>query len=145
MVFSKIVDCVFENSTSRRKFRLRSECPRRSGCPVLSCKNRESFKTCPSMRSGNRFGVLFNIWSPIKLLCTQTCWPQIYQQQAINSSISSSCNKSVKIRLATTCPLQNCYDLLLKQLEASQWITSFDNQLATRCRKSRKRIIISTC
>ena len=52
------------------------------------------------------------------------------QQVSTNLSISSSCNKSVKIRLIATCHLQTCYNLL-KQLAASKWITSFDNQLAT--------------
>ena len=52
------------------------------------------------------------------------------QQTATNLSISSSCNKSVKIRLVAACHLQTRYNLL-KQLEASLWITSFDNQLAT--------------
>ena len=52
------------------------------------------------------------------------------------TGLSISCNKlvnfikSVKIRLVTTCHLQTCYNLL-KQLAASLWITSFDNQLAT--------------
>ena len=32
--------------------------------------------------------------------------------------------------LVATCPLQTCYNLF-KQLVASLWITSFDNQLAT--------------
>ena len=49
---------------------------------------------------------------------------------ATNLSISSSRNKSVKIRLVAICHLQTCYNLL-KQLAASLWITSFDNQLAT--------------
>ena len=52
------------------------------------------------------------------------------QQVSTNLSISSSCSKSVKIRLVATCHLQTCYNLL-KQLAASKWITSFDNQLAT--------------
>ena len=38
--------------------------------------------------------------------------------------------KLVKIRLVATCHLQTCYNLL-KQLAASLWIASFDNQLAT--------------
>ena len=46
-------------------------------------------------------------------------------------SISSSCYKSVKIRLAKTCHLQNCYKLL-KQLAASLWITSFDKSTCNR-------------
>ena len=56
-----------------------------------------------------------------------------------NLSISSSCNKSVKLvihRLVATFHLQTCYNLL-KQLAASLWITSFGNQLAT--------ILLTTC
>ena len=49
---------------------------------------------------------------------------------ATNLSISSSCNKSVKIRLVIACHLQTCYNLL-KQLAASLWIKNFDDQLAT--------------
>ena len=52
------------------------------------------------------------------------------QKFATNLSISSSCNRSVKIRLVANCHLRTCYNLL-KQLAASLWITSFDNQLAT--------------
>ena len=40
--------------------------------------------------------------------------------------ISSSCNKSVKIRLVATCHLKTRYNLL-KELVVSLWITSFDN------------------
>ena len=51
------------------------------------------------------------------------------QQVATNLSISSSCNKSVKMRLVATFHLQTCYNLLLtKHL---LWITRFDSQLAT--------------
>ena len=46
-----------------------------------------------------------------------------------NLSIWSSSNKSVKIRLVATCHLQTCYNLL-KQLSASLWVTSFQNELA---------------
>ena len=49
----------------------------------------------------------------------------ICQQVATNLSISSSCNKSVKIRLVATCHFQTCYNLL-KQLVASLWITSLN-------------------
>ena len=41
-----------------------------------------------------------------------------------------SLHKHFKIRLVATCHLQTCSNLL-KQLAASLWITSFDNQLAT--------------
>ena len=46
-------------------------------------------------------------------------------------SISSSYNKSVKIRLVATCHLQPCNYNLLGQLAASLWITSFDNKLVS--------------
>ena len=46
----------------------------------------------------------------------------IYQQVATNLSISSSCNKSVKIYKA-------CFNVL-KQLVASMWIKSHDDELA---------------
>ena len=46
------------------------------------------------------------------LLQQTTC-----EQVATNLSISSSCNKSLKLRLAATCHLQTCYNLL-KQLAA---------------------------
>ena len=52
------------------------------------------------------------------------------QRVATNLSISSSCNKSVTIRLIAICHLQTCYNLL-KQLETSLLIKSLDNQLAT--------------
>ena len=71
------------------------------------------------------------------------------QQVTTNLSISSCCHKSVKIRLFATCHLQTCYNLL-KQLAASLWITSFENQLATdmsltSCRKPCEPILISPC
>ena len=40
------------------------------------------------------------------------------QQVATSLSISSNCNKSVKIRLVATCHLQTCYNLL-RQLATS--------------------------
>ena len=52
------------------------------------------------------------------------------QQIATSLSTSSSCNKSVKIRLVAICHLQTCYNLL-KQLVTSLLITSYNNQLAT--------------
>ena len=51
-------------------------------------------------------------------------------------------NKSVKIRLVTTCYLQTCYNLL-KQLVASLWMTSFDNQLATSWMGTCQRLVIN--
>ena len=63
--------------------------------------------------------------------------------QIVNQlSISSSCNKSVKIRLVATCHLQTCYNLL-KQLAASLWITRFDNQLATSLLTICKRLAVN--
>ena len=68
----------------------------------------------------------------------------------LQSTPSSSCNKSVKIRLVATCHLQTCYNLL-KQLAASLWITIFYNQLPTglsstirgvKTQKPCKRILI---
>ena len=77
------------------------------------------------------------------------------QQVATNLSVSSSCNKSVKIRLVATCHLQTCYSLLKQLFLLSQWITSFDYQLATSllttcspstsCRKPCEPILISAC
>ena len=58
-----------------------------------------------------------------------------------NLSISSSCNKSVKIRLVATCHLQVCYNLL-KKLAASLWITSFDDQLATSLLTTCNRLVL---
>ena len=74
----------------------------------------------------NRIVALVNKWQ-------QTCM-----------SIPSSCNKSVKIRLVATCHLQtyNCYNLL-KQLVASQWITSFDNQLAPSLLTTCNRLVVN--
>ena len=78
-----------------------------------------------------------NLRNPTKLKTPQICFElAILQQVATNLSISSSCNKSVKIRLVVTCRIQTCYNLL-KQLAASLWITSFNNQLAT--------ILLTTC
>ena len=64
------------------------------------------------------------------------------------TDLSISCNKlvnfikSVKIRLVATCHLQTCYNLL-KQLAASLWITSFDNQLATSLFTTWSRLAIN--
>ena len=52
------------------------------------------------------------------------------QQISTNLSILSRCKISVQIRLFVTFHLQTCYNLL-KQLAASMWIKSFDNQLVT--------------
>ena len=65
------------------------------------------------------------------------------QQVATNLSISSSYNKSVKIRLVASCHLQTCYNLL-KQLAASLWITGFDNQLAISLVTTCIRLVINT-
>ena len=64
------------------------------------------------------------------------------QQVATNLSILLSCNKSVKVRLVATCHLQTCYNLL-KQLAASLWITSFDNQLATSLLTTCNRLVVN--
>ena len=66
----------------------------------------------------------------------QTC--QLYQldstcqQGATNLPISSSCNKSVKIRHVGTCHLQTCYNLL-KQLAASL-------HSVARCKRTRSNL-----
>ena len=106
------------------------------------------------------FPTLKKLHSQKRRILVQGC--QIYrlvatcQQVATNLSISSSCNRSVKMRLVITCHLQNGYNLF-KQLAASLWITSFENQLATSlltisnrfvatsCRKPYERILISAC
>ena len=78
------------------------------------------------------------------------------QQVATSLSISSSCNKSVEIKLVATFHLQTYYNLL-KQLATSLLITNVDNQLATSllttcnrlvttsCRNPCERIMISAC
>ena len=75
--------------------------------------------------------------APVVLRIRFTC-----QQVATNLSISSSCNKSVKIRLVATCHLQTSYNLL-KQLVASLWITSFENQLATSLLTTCNRLVVN--
>ena len=77
-------------------------------------------------------------------------------QVATSLSISSSCDKPVKVSLVAIYHLQICYNLL-KQLAASLLVTSLDNQLAasllttcnrlivTSCHKPCERILISTC
>ena len=64
------------------------------------------------------------------------------KQVATNLSISSSCNKSVQIRLVLTCHLQTCYNFLI-QLAASLWITRFDNQLATSLLTTCNRLFVN--
>ena len=67
---------------------------------------------------------------------------QLVNNFATSLSISSSCYKSVKMRLVATCHLQTCYNLL-KQLAAGLWITSFDNQLATSLLTTCNRLVIN--
>ena len=52
------------------------------------------------------------------------------QPKSCKLSILLACYKQVKIRLVAICHLQTCYNLL-KQVAASLWITSLQNQLAT--------------
>ena len=59
------------------------------------------------------------------------------EQVATSLSISSSCNKSVKIRLVENCHLQTCYNLLNK-LQAC-----WNNQLATSLFTTCKRLVIN--
>ena len=68
------------------------------------------------------------------------CCPRKIRVQKVstNLSILSSCNKSVKI----SCHFQTSYNLL-KQLAASLWITSFDNQLATILLTSWNRLVVN--
>ena len=79
-------------------------------------------------------GIVLEVERKVEVYTTSRC----YRLVATNLSISSSCNKSVKIRLVATCHLQTYYNLL-KQLAASLWITCFDNQLLpsllTTCNK----------
>ena len=65
------------------------------------------------------------------------------EQVAKNLSNSSSCKKSVKMRLVATCYLQNCSTCNLKKLVASPWITSFDNQLATSLLTTCNRLFVN--
>ena len=64
------------------------------------------------------------------------------QKFATNLSISSSYNRSVKIRLVANCHLQTFYNLL-KQFAASLLITSFDNQLATSLLTTCNRLVVN--
>ena len=66
----------------------------------------------------------------------------LFQQVATSLSISSSCDKSVEIRLVKTCHLQTFYNLL-KQLATSLLITSFDNQLATSLLTTCNRLVVN--
>ena len=68
------------------------------------------------------------------------CCPRKIRVQKVstNFSILSSCNKCVKI----SCHFQTSYNLL-KQLAASLWITSFDNQLATILLTSWNRLVVN--
>ena len=84
-----------------------------------------------------------NLRNPTKPKTPQICFKlSILQQVATNLSISSSCNKSVKIRLVVTCHLQTCYNLL-KQLAATLWMTSFDNQLVTSLLTTCNRLVVN--
>ena len=63
----------------------------------------------------------------------QFCWfVAICQQVATNLSISSRCS----------CHLQTCYNLS-KQLAASLWLTSVDNQPATNLLTTRNRLVVN--
>ena len=52
------------------------------------------------------------------------------------------CYKCVKIRFVAACHLQTFYNLL-KQLAASLWLTSFDNQLATNLLPTGNRLVVN--
>ena len=96
-----------------------------------------------SLRRGQRCE--YNIHSQKRHRLVSSC--QFYcrlvatcQQVATSLSISSSCNKSVKIRLVATCHLQTCYNMFAtttcnnkatcKQLATSLLTTNLDNQHA---------------
>ena len=87
---------------------------------------------------------MFLLHSQKRLRLVASC--QIYrlvatcQHAATSLLISLSCNKSVKITLVT-CHLQACYNLL-KQLAASLWITSLDNQLTTSLLTTCNRVVV---
>ena len=49
--------------------------------------------------------------------------------------------KSAKIRLAATCHLQTCHNLL-KQLASSLWMASFGNQLAPSLSTTCNRLVV---
>ena len=59
----------------------------------------------------------------------------IYQQVATNVSISSSCNKSVKIRLVANCHLQICYNLLKQFAVSLSTCNKFVDNLQQTCRQ----------
>ena len=69
-----------------------------------------------------------------------------YQRVATTTSISSSCNKSVKIRFVGIFYLQTSYNLL-NQLATSLLTTSLDDQFAASksCRKPCERILTLAC
>ena len=57
-------------------------------------------------------------------------------------SISSSYNKSIKMRLAATGHLQTCYNLL-KQLAASLWITTCNKSVDNLQQTCRQQAVVS--
>ena len=72
------------------------------------------------------------------ILYTQPKTPQACQQVATKLV---NFIKSVKTKLFATCHLQICYNLL-KQLVASLWITSFDNERATSLLTTCNRLVV---
>ena len=60
---------------------------------------------------------------------------QTFQTQRFATSL-------LKSSILKICPWQTCYNLL-KQLAASLWITSFDNQLATSLVTARNRLVVN--
>ena len=83
-------------------------------------------------------GIVLEVERKVEVYTASQC----YRLVATNLSISSSSNKSVKIRLVATCHLQTCYNLL-KQLAANLWITSFDNQLATSLLTTCNKLVVN--
>ena len=73
-------------------------------------------------------------------ICSQKRHTDLLQVANL-TGLSTSCNKSAKIRLVATCHLQTCHSLL-KQIAASLWITSFENQLATSLLTTCNRLVV---
>ena len=75
-------------------------------------------------------------------LIVKTCYPQacckMFQQVEIMLQVA----KSLKIGLFATCQLETWYNLL-KQVVASPWKTSYDNQLATGMLTTCNRLVFN--
>ena len=80
-------------------------------------------------------------WLRVVYFCrlVATCW-----QVVTSLSISSSCNKPVKIRLVGICHWQTWYNSF-KQLAASLLITSLGSQLVTWLSTTCNRLVVKSC